>query len=104
MREPTPIANVLSELMARRGFAQIQNAQAVENAWKAAVATLEAGALLAEHTRVGRLRRGCLEIVAGHSTLLQELDFHKAALLAKLREALPDEGIENLRFRLGAVR
>jgi len=97
-RGPQAIGNILSELMARRGFARVQSGAAYEAAWREA-----AGALAAEYTRVGALRRGKLEVVVANSTLMQELLFQKSDLLKNLAQLLPDEGIQDLRFRLGAV-
>ena len=56
-----------------------------------------------KYTRVGLLRRGTLEVVVANSTLVQELGFQKRMLLRKLAVLLPDEGIENLRFRVGNI-
>jgi predicted nucleic acid-binding Zn ribbon protein len=97
-RGPQAIGNILSELMARRGFARVQSGAAYEAAWREA-----AGTLVAEYTRVGALRRGKLEVVVANSTLMQELLFQKSDLLKNLTQLLPDEGIQDLRFRLGAV-
>ena len=95
-RGPQAIGNVLSELMSRRGFARVQSAGAYDEAWREA-----AGPLMAAYTRVGQLRRGTLEIVVANSTLIQELGFQKQTLLKGLANLLPDQGIENLRFRVG---
>jgi predicted nucleic acid-binding Zn ribbon protein len=95
---PQTIGNVLSELMSRRGYARVQSAAAYDAAWREA-----AGPLIAKYTRVGALRRGTLEVVVANSTLVQELGFQKQSLLRSLAELLPDEGIENLRFRVGNI-
>ena len=95
---PQAIGNVLSELMARRGFARVQSAATYDAAWREA-----AGPLAAKYTRPGLLRRGTLEVVVANSTLVQELGFQKVSLLKSLASLLPDEGIENLRFRVGNV-
>ena len=84
--------------MARRGYARVQSAEAYEAAWRQA-----AGPLIAKYSSVGSLRRGTLEVVVGNSTLIQELVFQKPALLESLGRLLPDEGIQNLRFRLGVI-
>ncbi|MCE5269197.1 MAG: DUF721 domain-containing protein [Planctomycetaceae bacterium] len=97
-RGPQAIGDVLSELMARRGYGRVQSAASCEAAWREA-----AGPLVAKYTRPGQLRRGTLEVVVAHSALMQELGFQKAKLLESLRRLLPDEGIENLRFRVGSV-
>jgi len=98
-RGPQAIGNVLSELMARRGFARVQSAAAYESAWRRA-----AGPVLAAYSRVGLLRRGTLEVVVAHSALVQELGFQKQSLLRALSELLPDEGITDLRFRVGNIQ
>jgi predicted nucleic acid-binding Zn ribbon protein len=97
-RGPKAIGDVLSELMSRRGFARVQSAAAFESAWREA-----AGPLTAKYTRPGLVRRGTLEVVVAHSALVQELGFQKTALLRTLSNLLPDEGIQNLRFRVGNV-
>jgi predicted nucleic acid-binding Zn ribbon protein len=97
-RGPQAIGNVLSELMSRRGYARVQSAAAYDAAWREA-----AGPLAAAYTRVGQLRRGTLEVVVANSTLVQELGFQKQALLRDLAELLPDEGIDNVRFRVGNI-
>lgn len=97
-RGPQTIGNVLSELMARRGYARVQSAAAYDAAWREA-----AGPLAANYSAVGALRRGTLEIIVANSTIMQELGFQKQALLKNLGELLPDEGIKNLRFRVGNI-
>ena len=97
-RGPQAIGNILSELMARRGFARVQSGAAYDAAWREA-----AGTLMAQYTRVGAVRRGKLEVVVANSTLMQELLFQKSDLLRNLTQLLPDEGIQDLRFRLGAM-
>jgi len=98
-RRPKQIGNILSELMARRGFARVQSASAYESAWKEA-----AGPLVSKYTRIGGLRRGTLEIMAANSTIVQELMFQKKTLLSTLARLLPDEGIEDVRFRVGPIQ
>lgn len=95
---PEPIANILAELMARRGFARVQSTEALEMAWRKA-----AGELAGKFSRVGALKRGKLEIVVANSALVQELSFQKAALLKALVQALPDEPIKDLRFKVGPI-
>jgi predicted nucleic acid-binding Zn ribbon protein len=97
-RNPKPIGQILSELMVRQGYARVQSARAYETAWREA-----AGELAARYTRVGRLRRGTLEVIVTNSTLVQELTFQKPTLLKLLARLLPDERLEDLRFRVGAL-
>ncbi len=97
-RGPEAIGDVLGQLMARRGFAGVRRAATCEEAWRQA-----AGELAAEHSRVGAVRRGTLEVLVGNSTLLQELMFQKQTLLETLGELLPDEKIRDLRFHVGVI-
>jgi predicted nucleic acid-binding Zn ribbon protein len=97
-RGPQAIGNVLSELMARHGYARVQSTAALERAWREA-----AGPLVAKYSRVGKICRGTLEVMVANSTLIQELGFQKESLLAALAELLPDERITNIRFRAGRV-
>ena len=95
---PEPISDILAQLMARRGFARVRSAEAFEAAWRKA-----AGEMLSQYTRPGSVRRGKLEVTVANSTLVQELSFQKPHLLRTLSELLPDEQIEDLRFRVGPV-
>lgn len=97
-RGPQQIGSILTELMARRGYARVRSTEACEAAWREA-----AGPLAAEYTRVGSLRRGTLEVVVANSTLIQELGFRKESLLKTLSKLLPDEDIRQLRFRVGVI-
>jgi predicted nucleic acid-binding Zn ribbon protein len=97
-RGPQPIGDVVGQLMARRGFAGVRKAGAWEEAWRRA-----AGELAARYSRVGAVRRGRLEVIVANSTLLQELTFQKRALVQALGTLLPDEKIQDLRFRLGVI-
>jgi predicted nucleic acid-binding Zn ribbon protein len=95
---PRAIGDVLSELMARRGYARVQTGEASEEAWRQA-----AGPLAAKYTRVGQVRRGTLEVIVANSALVQELGFQKQGLLKTLAALLPDAGIKNIRFRVGTI-
>ena len=97
-RGPQKIGDVLANVMARRGYAREQSAGELEKAWIAV-----AGQLLAARSCPTRIRRGVLEVVAGDSATLQELTFQKARLVQDLIEHLPQEKIQDLRFRVGNV-
>ena len=96
---PKPIADVLAQLMARRGYAREQSAAAYGEAWRRAV-----GEPLSKFTQAGVLKRGALEITVANSVLVQELGYQKAELIAKLCQLLPDQNIRDLRFRVGSVK
>jgi hypothetical protein len=95
---PKPIADVLAQLMARRGYARQQSAATYGEAWARAV-----GEPWNNFTQAGLVKRGALEVTVANSTLLQELGFRKTELLTKLGQLLPDQKIRDLRFRVGAV-
>jgi hypothetical protein len=99
MPGPERIADILTQLMSRRGFARVRGAEAYQSAWNEA-----SGSLGAQYSRVGQLKRGTLEIVVSNSTLIQEFTFQKSSFLATLNRLLPDHNIKNLRFRLGAIQ
>lgn len=93
------ISEVLTELMVRYGYSRFQWRRSLEAAWAEA-----AGPQVAEAVRIGRLRRGVLEIIVPSSTLLQELSFQKSELLQRLASLLPDQPIRDLRFRVGHIK
>ena len=96
---PKAIGNILAELMARRGYAQVQAATACADAWKQA-----AGEMLARHSRATQIKRGVLEVICSNSTMVQEMSFQKAGLLKRLGELMPGEPIRDLRFRVGSIQ
>jgi len=95
---PRRIGEVVSELMAHRSFAQVHAPKTMESVWREAV-----GEATAKHTRPGRIRRGVLEVGVANSTMVQELVFQKAELLASIRRLLPDTPIRELRFQVVPV-
>lgn len=98
VREPQKMANVLSQLMARRGYSQERSLADQEDAWREAV-----GDDAARQTKAGLVRRGVWEVFVSNSTLLQDLSFRKRELLAKIAARLPNQKIRELKFRVGPV-
>jgi predicted nucleic acid-binding Zn ribbon protein len=99
-RGPRVLGEILSDLYALRGFAQLQASGELERAWNDAVGETAQAA-----TQVGRVRRGVLEVTVADSALLEELvAFRKSHLLAALQKQLPDAAIADIRFRIGQVR
>ncbi len=82
VREPQKMANVLSQLLARRGYAQERSLADQADAWSEA-----AGPDVARQTKAG----------------LQELSFRKRELLAKIAMRLPNQKLRDLKFRVGPV-
>ena len=97
-RRPKRIDNVIAQLVSQRGYAQVRAAGKRDAAWQQAVGENGIG-----ETQVGSFRRGVFEVLVANSLLMQELTFQKEQLLAKLREALPDEKITQLKFRIAQI-
>jgi len=95
---PKRMAEVVNELMSRRGYAQVQSSAACADAWRAA-----AGSALAAHTVAGNVRRGVLEVFVRNSAVVQELTFRKKQLIAELTRLGPEFKVRDLRFRVGPV-
>ncbi|MEX0824976.1 MAG: DUF721 domain-containing protein [Pirellulaceae bacterium] len=95
IRYPRKMGSLINQLIARRGYAQVQAADQIREAVDAAV-----GKELAKSVRAGNLRRGVLELYAGDSVTLQELTFMKRRILKKLVAAMPKSGIKDIRFRI----
>jgi predicted nucleic acid-binding Zn ribbon protein len=99
MADARKLADVLSELHARRGYARVNESQSLTEAWNEAV-----GGRLALKTRVGLVRRGVLEVTAADSASAQELQFQKEPILTKLTAALPEQKLRDLRCRIGPIK
>jgi predicted nucleic acid-binding Zn ribbon protein len=92
---PQAIGRIMSRLLARTGYDREQASESLTAAWNAAVPEP-----LAAHCRPGRVRRGVLEVFVSHSAISQEFSFHKAAVIARLKAALPSAAITDIRCRL----
>jgi predicted nucleic acid-binding Zn ribbon protein len=95
----TPIRQVMRSLMSRRGYGQTQASRLIDEHWADAV-----GLDLANATRPGNVSRGVLVVYAESSMVLQELNFQKKQILAKLAELAPQMSIRDLRGRVAAIR
>ena len=101
-RSPKQIGNVIAQLVQRRGYAQVRASGQREEVW---LEVLKAAELetWAESTRVAGLKRGVLEIHVASSLLMQELTFCKEQLLEGMANALPDDGIKQIKFRVANI-
>lgn len=93
---PRRIGSVIQQLMARRGYNQIQSANELEDSVKSIL-----GDQIAKSIRVGEVRRGVLTVFADDSATMQELVFSQRKLLKKLQEKHPQAAIKDVRFRIG---
>jgi hypothetical protein len=98
-KRPKKIADVLAQILTKRGYGRTQTNEQLQAAWAAA-----AGANLAGHSRPGKLRRGTLEVTVTNSIVMQEFTFHKQQIIADLGRTLPDAKIRDLRFRVGSIK
>lgn len=71
----------------------------IHEVWKAIV-----GEEFAGHTAVSAFRRGTLEIAVDSSALLNDIQFHRAALLRDLRREVKQPFISKITFVLTAPR
>src|SRR5437762_11533843 len=90
---PRPMRDVVSQLLAKRGYAQVQTAATCDAAWREAV-----GEKSAADTRPGNVRRGVLEVLVRNSSVLQGLAFEKTRIVKTLTKLIPDHQIRDLRF------
>ncbi len=97
-RGPLPIAQVLTELTARRGLGRVRALEQFQQSWEQLV-----GPALASQTRLAALSRGVLEVVVAGSVVLQELAFRKHELLQGMRARDPGHAIRDIRFRIGSL-
>src|SRR5262245_9718834 len=95
---PKPMRDVLSQLLAKRGYAQVQTAASCEAAWREAV-----GVKLAADTRPGNVRRGVLEVLVRNSSVSSELGFLKAKIVKTLTKLVHEQKIRDLRFRVETI-
>jgi len=95
---PKPMREVLSQLLAKKGYAQVQTAATCEAAWREAV-----GSKLAGDTRPGNVNRGVLEVLVRNSAAVHELGFLKTKIVKMLTKLIPEQQIRDLRFRVGTI-
>ena len=97
-RTPKKIADAMSSLLSRRGFARVMSVSAFTEVWLKVV-----GEKLGSHTRAGEVKRGVLEVTVRNSAVMQELTFAKMSIIKQLAAAAPDQKVSNLRFRVGPI-
>lgn len=96
MNAPRRIGSIINQLMARRGYAQVQSSADLQQSLATAV-----GEPLSKTVRAGNVRRGVLHIFASDSTSMQELTFMKRRILRQLQQDHPGAGITDIRMKIG---
>lgn len=97
-RRPKKVADVLSRLIARRGYIRGRESGQLGADWASIV-----GPAIAARTRPGTVRRGVLTVSVTDAILVQELTFGKKDIIARLNAQDPERAIRNIRFKLDAV-
>lgn len=94
---PKKIGDVLTDLLAQRGYAQVASQEELQQGWSSAVGSLQ------KFTRAIEVKRGTLHVVVSNSVVMQELTFRKQDLVRLMAEALPDHNIKELRYKVGTI-
>ena len=95
-KHPRKIGSIVNQLLARRGYAQVQGSDEMQGVFKKVL-----GSALASQCTVGQLKRGTLHVSVKNSVAVQELAFQKRQLIKALRTQYPQNGIEDIRFNVG---
>lgn len=97
-RRPKRPANILSQLMARKGYGQTKTNDELDDTWNAIV-----GDKWQNKTRVGNVSRGVLEVFVSSAAVNQHLGFQKKKLIAELGKRVPQNKIKDIKFSLGSI-
>jgi hypothetical protein len=97
-RRPRKPADILCQLMARKGYAQTETVNELETAWNEIV-----GEKWMARTKVGNIRNGVLEILVNSSAANQQIGFNKKKYLKELQKRLPKNNLKDLRFSVGKI-
>jgi hypothetical protein len=94
---PRKIGSIVNQLMARRGYAQVESAGELDATVRAVL-----GGRVSASIRVGTVKRGVLMIYATDSPTMQELTFQHRKILKKVQADHPQANIKDVRFRVSA--
>jgi predicted nucleic acid-binding Zn ribbon protein len=95
-REPQPLAQAISELIALRGLARVRGRTQLAEVWAQV-----AGERIAACTRPIEVRRGALHVAVTNAAMLGELaSYHKSTLLQALQKHHADLRIKDIKFKL----
>lgn len=99
MRGTRSLSDILCELITVRGYGRLLARETLKNAWNTAI-----GEPYCRQTQVGEIRRGVLNVIVAHSSLLEELaSFRKVTLLAALQSSDLGIAIHDIQFQVGSV-
>ncbi len=97
-RRPRTPANIISQLMARKGYCQTQSANELSEVWREL-----AGEKWKNKTKAGNVNRGVLEVFVANAAVNQKIGFEKRKILAALKQRVPQNKITDIKFRVGNV-
>ncbi len=98
VRPAKSIGSVMGQLLAKKGYGQVQAAKSCTSAWQEAL-----GSRFQKDTCCGPIRRGVLEVTVRNSLVLQELTFMKVQLVKQLATLAPEHKITGLKFKVGPI-
>lgn len=99
MRRPAPVSNLLGDLL-RGTPAELRLKEGrIWVVWEEAV-----GSRIAAHAQPATFREGTLTLHVDSSPWLQQLNYLKKDLIAKVNDALGEELVKELQFKGGKVR
>ena len=92
---PKSISSILDRLIVERGYSNEQSTLLLEEQWKIAV-----GDEFSTQSRVGKIKRGVLQVLVSNMIARSELEYGKQKALRHLQAALPDFKLKDIRFVL----
>lgn len=95
VRRPKRTADLLGQLMARKGYNQVEAQDELGQAW---LETIDDR--FKSKTRIGMVRGGVLEVLVDSSAARQQLEFQKRQIVKQLQKRLPKGKIKDLRFKV----
>jgi predicted nucleic acid-binding Zn ribbon protein len=95
-RRPKRPADLLGQLMARKGYAQTDSQDELSEVWYSLISDK-----FKSKTRITRLHGNVLQVLVSSSAVNQQLGFQKLQLLKQLQQKLPKNKIKDLRFKIG---
>lgn len=94
-----PLRGCLQEYLDNSGISFLAAHPDLHFAWAAII-----GEELAQHAKVVGFKRGIIEVAVDSSSLMHEIQFHRAALLADLRAQIKKPFISRIVFRVTPKR
>jgi len=93
--KPTPLGKVLQDMLEETPLGDMMQRHRLFEHWESLV-----GPALCSRVRPKKIQGKTLILAVDHPAWIQELQFLKAKLLAKIQQRFPESQIENLRLVL----